>query len=422
MVKRIVQAMVVIAAVVGMVGVIQSNKASAEVVVSKVQICHRDNNVNQPYGPKRDEVSVSSIFSNNGHDDHNGPVATSVAVAQALKNNHQNWGDIIPPFYYKVGNTTHFYAGQNWTTDGQAIWGNDCQYVVTPEGTTSYLLACEKITLNAPTGIKPVGAMYQYYIDGVAAGVGTKTVTPGNHTITLKVNGVLVDTDVVNVEKCKEEKPEGKSHFKTYCEAILLKAPLSVEPEDATYQYYIDGKPAELGMNEVSKGWHVVTLKVNGKLVDLDFTYIKECEDEQKPAVVTVSVVCNPLNNMFTFTIKNDGEATAEVMFNAETFNLDGGDSTTRDLTGGQTLTLKVDGVIYETDGGEKYDNKVFVSCQGQGSTEVPVTPAGGQGSVASLPYTGSAGAQIASLIALIASVGTAIGGYALRNRTASSL
>jgi len=429
MVKRIVQAMVVIAAVVGMVGVIQSNKASAVVtVVDKVQICHRDNNVNQPYGPFKDEVSVSSIFSNHGHDEHDGPVATSVAVAQALKNNHQNWGDVIPPFYYMTqGPNSHLahYDGKNWTTSGQAIWNNDCQYVVAPEGKTSYLLACEKITLNAPTGIKPVGAMYQYYIDGVAAGVGSKTVTPGNHTITLKVNGVLVDTDVVNVEKCKEEKPEGKSHFKTYCEAIFLKAPLSVEPEDATYQYYIDGKPAELGMNDVSKGWHVVTLKVNGKLVDLDFTYVKECEDEQKPAVVTVSVTCNPLTNLFTFTIKNDGEATAEIMFNAETFDLKGGDSTTRDLAGGQTLTLKVDGVIYESEACEKYDNKVFVSCQGQGSTEVPVTPAGGQGAatgVASLPYTGSAGAQIASLIALVASVATAIGGYVLRNRAASTL
>jgi len=351
MVKNIVKSMLVIAAMVGMVGVIQSNKANATVpILSNVEICHSrqpqgsngqgQGAQNNPYGPSSQTVSVSSIFGNNGHDNHDGPVFNGTG--------QDYWGDIIPPFFY----WTHgqhpqlkFYAGKNWTAAGKAIYNNDCQF--TPMGVSSYELDCEEITLNEPTGVKPYGGTAQYYIDGVAAALGSHDVTAGSHTITLKVNGVLVDTDVVNVE---------------------------------------------------------------------------ECEEEVKPADVNVSVVCDPLTNLFTFTIKNDGEATAEVMFNAETFDLDGGESTTRDLAGGQTLTLKVDGVIYETEGGEKYDNKVFVSCQGQGSTEVPVTPAGGQGSVVSLPNTGSAGAQIASLIALLATVGTAIGGYVLRNRGVSSL
>lgn len=421
MVKRIISALAVVAAMVGAVGLLQTNSANATVVVAdKVEICHRDNNVKKPYGPKKIEVSTSAIFTQ-GHSGHNGPIATSEAVAQALKDNHDDWGDIIPPFNYKIGNTTFTYPGKNWTTAGQAIWNNDCQYVVDPEGEAAYSLKCQEITLSAPTGVKPEGASYQYYIDGNPVGLGSHSVTAGGHVITLKVNGTLVDTDEVAVEKC--ERPQGKSHYKVYCEAIKLKSPWYVKPNDAQYQYYIDGTPASLGMNEVNKGWHVVVLKVNGKVVDFDWVYVKECKEEPKPADVSVTLVCDPVTNKFNFTIRNDGEASAEVMFNDETFTLDGGKEAVRTLDGGGTLTLKVDGEVYVTEGGEKYENKVFVSCQGQGSTGTPVT--GGQGAatgVVSLPNTGSAAGQIASLIALIASVAAVVGGYVWRNRTASSL
>lgn len=106
-----------------------SHVASAQAVVdqeneNKIAICHRDNNVKQPYGPKKIEVNQNSVDGEgrNDHTHHTGPVATSEEVAQELKDNQEKWGDIIPPFGE--------YEGLNWTAEGQAIWNNNCQYVV----------------------------------------------------------------------------------------------------------------------------------------------------------------------------------------------------------------------------------------------------------------------------------------------------
>ena len=66
------------------------------VVVDQVEICH------DPPAPKRQEVSVDSIFRANGHDSH----AT----------------DIIPPFTHGDGT----YPGKNWDPEGQATWFYDC--------------------------------------------------------------------------------------------------------------------------------------------------------------------------------------------------------------------------------------------------------------------------------------------------------
>ena len=52
-----------------------------------------------------------------GHDNHNGGVWYP-GIAD------HSWGDIIPPFYYVGG----YYPGQNWTTEGQTIYNNNCQY------------------------------------------------------------------------------------------------------------------------------------------------------------------------------------------------------------------------------------------------------------------------------------------------------
>jgi hypothetical protein len=91
----------------------------------KVTICHRDNNVKKPYGPgpiEVDESAVDGVGSADHYGKHQGPLASSEAVAQQLKDSHTKWGDIIPP-------VDPYHSGLNWTTEGQAIYNNDCQYV-----------------------------------------------------------------------------------------------------------------------------------------------------------------------------------------------------------------------------------------------------------------------------------------------------
>src|SRR5690242_10455337 len=104
MVKGLMTAIALVAAAMGMVGLAQTRTANATevVVLNKVDICHsrqpQPSNgngvgpVDNPYGPMKQNVSVASIFSSNGHDIHDGPV---------FNGSGQNyWGDIIPPFYY----------------------------------------------------------------------------------------------------------------------------------------------------------------------------------------------------------------------------------------------------------------------------------------------------------------------------------
>lgn len=71
---------------------------------------------NNPYGPKTITVDGNAI-SQKGHDTHDGPVFNGT--------DQDSWGDIIPPFKY--GNDKQ-YPGMNWTTEGQAIYNNNCQF------------------------------------------------------------------------------------------------------------------------------------------------------------------------------------------------------------------------------------------------------------------------------------------------------
>lgn len=93
---------------------------------NKVTICHGTTSVTNPY--TRPTVDADAADGNTGNDNgqgdhstHTGPVATSPAVAQGLKNAKVAWGDIIPPH--------HNYPGLNWTAAGQEIYNNNCEYV-----------------------------------------------------------------------------------------------------------------------------------------------------------------------------------------------------------------------------------------------------------------------------------------------------
>lgn len=104
--------------------VLMSESAKAIAVDPKVKICHKANAVNNPY--QDIEVAQSSVDGggDNGdhYSEHQGPLAVSEAVAQNLKDNKIEWGDIIPPI-------AGFHSGLNWTTEGQLIYNNGCKYV-----------------------------------------------------------------------------------------------------------------------------------------------------------------------------------------------------------------------------------------------------------------------------------------------------
>jgi len=89
--------------------------------VEKTTICHRTNSDNNPYvvnTPANEGVL-------NGHfEQHKGPI-----WEPGLKDQGIEWGDIIPPF---PGHP----EGLNWTTEGQAIFDNDCVPPNLPPPTT----------------------------------------------------------------------------------------------------------------------------------------------------------------------------------------------------------------------------------------------------------------------------------------------
>jgi hypothetical protein len=107
---------------------VQTDIAQVPEECKKVTICHRDNNVKQPWGPKAITVAAEAAdgVGDKDHAHHTGPVPTTEAEAQALKDAKTKWGDIIPPH--------DDFAGLNWTAQGQAIYNNDCQFVTGGQG------------------------------------------------------------------------------------------------------------------------------------------------------------------------------------------------------------------------------------------------------------------------------------------------
>ena len=67
-----------------------------------IYICHATESESNPYNAI--SPNLNSFF--NGHD--------------------TDTEDIIPPFYYDNGNGMQYFAGNNWDTEGQELWDNDC--------------------------------------------------------------------------------------------------------------------------------------------------------------------------------------------------------------------------------------------------------------------------------------------------------
>src|SRR5579859_5203701 len=100
-----------------------TSSASAATTTS-VTLCHGTASSQHPYNA----ITVSGsaiqkqIFGPHGHSSHTGPI-----FDPSLGQHQADWGDIIPPFSYSDGTNELDYAGLNWSTEGQAIWADNCE-------------------------------------------------------------------------------------------------------------------------------------------------------------------------------------------------------------------------------------------------------------------------------------------------------
>jgi len=75
-----------------------------------------------PYG--NDEVKKISLCHDEAGDGTGYHSSGGIDVNAAISGHDGHETDIIPPFYYKDGNSTVFYAGKNWTDVNEDIWNN----------------------------------------------------------------------------------------------------------------------------------------------------------------------------------------------------------------------------------------------------------------------------------------------------------
>jgi cysteine-rich repeat protein len=78
---------------------------------SSITICHATSSNSNPYNQQSPNIQNNGDLQG-GHLNHTGGVYPTAG-----------WGDIIPPYDYGVSG---HYAGINWTTEGRAIWNNNC--------------------------------------------------------------------------------------------------------------------------------------------------------------------------------------------------------------------------------------------------------------------------------------------------------
>ncbi len=196
------------------------------------------------------------------------------------------------------------------------------------------------------------------------------------------------------------------------------------------------------------QGYHVkLTINApesNGNDTKSKVFFVSGCDDEEEEEPIpssAVSLVC-PVNK-YKLTITNTGETELDVEINGKSTAVAVATSTTADFNVGDTLTVKIDGVVANVEG-KVLNNFKLVTCQGMGtqtgtnstnppastvtSMNAPATTissgfgAGAANGVASLPVTSGSASQLASVLALFGSIIAAAGTYAVRTRSGFSI
>lgn len=143
----------VAALAVGGIGVVSASAQGGN--EDNVTLCHATDSATNPYVEITiDQNGIDNINTGpNGHGTHTGPLVTSEAEAQALKDQHIQWGDIIPAF--NIGGVN--FPGLNNTPAGLAILANHCNFVTPVTPTTTPTTPTQPTQPPGP-GAAPTGA------------------------------------------------------------------------------------------------------------------------------------------------------------------------------------------------------------------------------------------------------------------------
>jgi hypothetical protein len=301
----------------------------------KITICHRTDSVTNPY----DTITVSVSAADGGYDhgdhysEHQGPLASSQTYAQSLKNAHQDWGDIIPP-------VPGHHNGLNWTTLGQAMYNNDCNYVTQVEPT-------------APTFVDPTCDSDGSYTIPSKTGVVYKignTIVTGYHTAT---NG---QTITINAYATSSSYLLTGTVSWTHTFTIKGECTTEVSTVDVTFVdptcdtngsytipsktgvvYKINGDVVTAGTYKVEAGDSITVdaypasaaYTLTGTTTwSHDFSTPEGCDTEETVANIHYGVACSDKGAVVTLT--NDGTAAGDVTVNGEVITVGIGATVTR--------------------------------------------------------------------------------------------
>lgn len=118
--------------------------------------------------------------------------------------------------------------------------------------------------------------------DGESGVVEFDGLAAGNYTVTVKGDDKTSAETSVTVKDCPlPPKPEGMSSFSYQCELLTVNEPKGIAPEGAEYQYLLNGEPIDVGEYPVMPDEYVLTLEVNGVLVDSDTFVVEACPLKQ---------------------------------------------------------------------------------------------------------------------------------------------
>lgn len=155
----------------------------------KVSICHRSNSATNPYQYITvNKSSVDGISGNSGqsadhYGEHQGPIASSEAVANQLKDDKIEWGDIIPP-------VAGAHNGYNYTVIGQAMLANGCNFAK---------VADASVSTTQPTCQTAATLAYGSTTNAsFTSGTPNGTTGPGSYSVTVTANADSLFNNTTN--------------------------------------------------------------------------------------------------------------------------------------------------------------------------------------------------------------------------------